>query len=390
MGDAPSALDPVRLTQDLVRIPSVTPKVGACFDLLEEVLRPLGFEVERVSFAGPGAEPVENMLATLGEPGSNGLHLAFAGHVDVVPPGDVKAWGQDPFAGTIVNGRLFGRGAADMKSGVAAFVAAVANWRETTHPLPGKISLLLTGDEEGPAVDGTVKLLEWATARGHRFDACVVGEPTSQSELGDMMKIGRRGSLTGRLSVYGRQGHVGYPHRADNAAHRLVAMLASLLAQPLDAGNAFFEPSSLQVTTIDIGNAATNVVPGLARAVFNIRHNDLHNARSLEVWVRDRLDAVGGRYDLELKSSGDAFLTSPGPLSETLAAAVGEVTGRTPVLSTSGGTSDARFICHYCPVVELGLPGPSMHQVDEHVALEDITGLARIYEVFLRRYFARS
>lgn len=389
MEEAARALDPVELTQALVRLASVTPAVAGCMDHLEERLRPLGCKVERVSFAAPGAEPVENMLATLTlAGGADGPHLAFAGHVDVVPPGASDEWRFDPFAGTIEQGRLYGRGSADMKSGVAAFIAALATARAGNYR--GTVSLLITGDEEGPAIDGTAKLLQWAEERGHRFDACIVGEPTSVGALGDMMKIGRRGSFTGWLRVQGRQGHVGYPDRADNAAHRLVRMLDVLLAQPLDAGSAYFQPSSLQVTTIDIGNPATNVVPGTARAVFNIRHNDLFDSASLEQWVRARLDEAGGAYELEVKSSGNAFITEPGPLSRQLAAAIEAVTGRQPELSTSGGTSDARFIARHCPVVEFGLPGTTMHQVDEHVVVEDIMGLARIYEEFLRRFFGSA
>ena len=276
-----------------------------------------------------------------------------------------------------------------MKSAIAAFVAAVGRWlRDGARPR-GAIALLITADEEGAAVNGTRRLLEWAAARGERLDACLVGEPTSVEEVGDLAKIGRRGSLTGRLVVHGRAGHVAYPQRADNAAHRLVAMLRRLIAEPLDEGSAHFEPSSLQVTTIDIGNPASNVIPGRAEAVFNVRFNDRHDRAGLERLLRRRLDACGGRYELETSCSGEAFLTPPGPLSEILCEAVAEVRGRPPRLDTSGGTSDARFIRRYCPVVELGIVGRTMHQADEAVKVDDIERLTRIYLAFVERFFLR-
>ncbi len=379
-----STVDPVELTQALVRCPTVTPDAGSALDLLERTLRPLGFDCRRRSFEEPGRAAVENLAAKLG---GGGPHLAFCGHVDVVPPGDLARWSVDPFAGEIQDGRLYGRGAADMKSGIAAFVAAASRLAPELGAKGCALTLLITGDEEGDAVNGTRKLLDWVAQAGERFDACLVGEPTCPERLGEMAKIGRRGSLTGELRVLGRQGHTAYPQRADNAAHRAVAMLAALLAEPIDEGTSWFQPSNLQVTSIDIGNPASNVVPGAARARFNIRYNDLQTAASLERWLRERLDRQGGGYELELSSSGDAFLTEPGPLSDLLAASVEEVTGVRPELSTSGGTSDARFVRRYCPVIEFGIVGSTMHQVDEHVAVADIEALARVYEVFLRRFY---
>ncbi|MDX6751372.1 succinyl-diaminopimelate desuccinylase [Geminicoccaceae bacterium 1502E] len=382
-----ATVDPIELTRALVRCPSVTPAEGGALALLEERLAALGFACERVRFEAPGTDPVDNLWARLGE---GRPHLAFAGHTDVVPPGDPARWTDDPFAGVLRDGRIWGRGTTDMKSGIACFVAAVAGHLERHGPPRGAVSLLITGDEEGPAVNGTARLLEWAAARGERWDAAIVGEPTCPAELGDMMKIGRRGSMTGRLVAFGRQGHTAYPYRAENAAHLVVAMLQALLAEPLDGGSELFEPSNLQVTSIDIGNPASNVVPERAVATFNIRYNDRHDAASLERWLRERLDQAGGRYELEVGSSGDAFFTRPGPLSDMLGQAIEEVTGRRPELSTSGGTSDARFIKHYCPVVEFGLVGQSMHQVDESVALADIEGLTAVYQAFLGRFFAAA
>ncbi|HFD15170.1 MAG TPA: succinyl-diaminopimelate desuccinylase [Rhodospirillales bacterium] len=377
--------DPVRLTRDLVRCPSITPEEAGTLAILEKVLGEMGFVCHRLRF-GEGQAAVDNLYARLGE--GHPL-LAFAGHVDVVPPGDLSAWRVDPFAAEIRDGRLYGRGAADMKSGIAAFVAAVGRWlRDGARPR-GAIALLITADEEGEAVNGTRRLLEWAAARGERLDACLVGEPTSVEEVGDLAKIGRRGSLTGRLVVHGRAGHVAYPQRADNAAHRLVAMLRRLIAEPLDEGSAHFEPSSLQVTTIDVGNPASNVIPGRAEAVFNVRFNDRHDRAGLERLLRRRLDACGGRYELATSCSGEAFLTPPGPLTEILCEAVAELRGRPPRLDTSGGTSDARFIRRYCPVVELGIVGRTMHQVDEAVEVEDIERLTRIYRAFVERFFQR-
>ncbi|HMR30932.1 MAG TPA: succinyl-diaminopimelate desuccinylase [Geminicoccaceae bacterium] len=379
------SIDPVGLTQALIRCPSVTPDAGGALDVVARELGGLGFTCHRLRFEEPGTAPVDNLYARLG---SSGPHLAFAGHVDVVPPGDPAAWTADPFAGEVRDGMVWGRGAADMKSGVAAFIAAVSAHLDDHGLDRGSISLLITGDEEGEAVNGTVKILAWMAERGERPDACLVGEPTSPQVLGDMAKIGRRGSANVVLVVHGRQGHTAYPHRADNAAHRLVAMLAGMTTEPLDDGSELFEPSTLQITTVDVGNPATNVVPPRAEARINIRYNDLHDPGSLERWLRRHCDAVGGRYELTLRSSGDAFFTAPGPLSESLSKSVEAVTGRRPELSTSGGTSDARFVRAYCPVIEFGLVGATMHQVDERVAVADIQALTRIYRDFIGRWLA--
>ncbi|MCB1971610.1 MAG: succinyl-diaminopimelate desuccinylase [Geminicoccaceae bacterium] len=377
--------DPVALTQALVRCPSVTPEDGGAQRLLASWLERLGFVVHRLRFGGDGTASVENLFARIGD---GGPHLAFAGHTDVVPPGDPSSWHVDPFAATIEGDELIGRGAADMKSGIACFVAALARHRTRHGEMPGSISLIITGDEEGPAVNGTVKVLEWAHDQGHRFDGCIVGEPTSQQAVGDMVKIGRRGSLTVTVTALGRQGHVAYPHRAENAAHAVVRLLERLTREPLDQGNAHFDPSTLQVTTIDIGNPASNVVPGEAKAVFNIRYNDMHSRDSLETWVRNSASAAGGRFDIDFSESARPFVTTPGAFVDTVVASIGAVTGLTPELSTSGGTSDARFICHYSPVVELGIVGSTMHQSDERVALADIEKLTLVYADLIPRFFA--
>lgn len=381
------ALDPVALTQALVRCPSVTPDAASALDLLQQALEPLGFVCHRLRFDGEGTYPVDNLFAKLGQ---GGRHLAFAGHVDVVPPGERARWDLDPFAGEIRDGHLFGRGSADMKSGVAAFVAAVARLVGQDGAPDGSLSLLITGDEENEALNGTVKLLAWAAEQGERFDACLVGEPTCPERLGDTAKIGRRGSVVADLVVRGRQGHTAYPQRADNAAHHMVAVLNQLLATPLDQGTDWFEPSNLQVTSIDIGNPAGNVVPGEARARFNIRFNDLHTHASLEAWLHARIAPLAPNYELRVVGNAEAFVTAPGELSELLARSVEAETGIRPSLSTSGGTSDARFVQRYCPVIEFGLVGTTMHQANEHVTVADIEGLTRIYQRFLQLFFAAA
>ncbi|HEX6012748.1 MAG TPA: succinyl-diaminopimelate desuccinylase [Geminicoccaceae bacterium] len=379
----PDATNPVALTQALVRCPTVTPDAGPALDLLQGCLAPLGFARHRVRFEGDGTYSVDNLFAKLGQ---GAPHLAFGGHVDVVPPGERGRWTLDPFSGEVRDGRLYGRGAADMKSGVAAFVAAVARLVARGGLPRGSVSFLITGDEESEAVNGTVKLLAWAAERGERFDGAVVGEPTSVERLGDTVKIGRRGSLVADLVVRGRQGHTAYPQRADNAAHRLLAVLERLVATPLDAGTAWFQPSNLQVTSVDVGNPAGNVIPGEARARLNIRFNDLHTAASLERWLREQVVLLAPDHELAITSNAEAFVTAPGELSELLARAVEAETGQRPVPNTLGGTSDARFFRRYCSVVELGLVGTTMHQADEHVAVADIEGLTRIYEAFLWRF----
>lgn len=379
--------DPVPLARALVRRRSVTPADDGALGLVEDALRPLGFSCERMRFEAPGTEPVDNLWARIG---TRGPHLCFAGHVDVVPPGPAEGWSVDPFAGEVRDGVLYGRGAADMKGAIACFVAAVHRYLARRARPPGSISLLLTGDEEGPSVNGTRRVLETLAARGETIDACVVGEPTNPRAIGDMAKIGRRGSLTGRLTVRGVQGHVAYPQRADNPLPRLARMLAALTSAPLDAGNAHFEPSSLQITTIDVGNPATNVIPAEGRAVFNIRFNPLQTPEGLKEWTARRLDAVGGGWSVEWELSGDAFITAPGPFTELVARAVEGVTGRRPALDTGGGTSDARFIRNHCPVVEFGGVGQTMHRADEHQALADLETLTRIYLAIIDGFFARS
>ena len=380
------ARDPVALSQALVRCPTVTPDAGGALDVLEGALRPLGFDCRRLRFEGSGGSyPVDNLLATMG---TGGRHLAFSGHVDVVPPGAREGWRHDPFAGVVEDGRLFGRGAADMKSGVGAFAAAAARLAAEGWPAHGRVSLLITGDEERESVNGTVKLLAWAAEQGLRFDAGLVGEPTSVERLGDSAKIGRRGSVSCTLTIRGRQGHTAYPHRADNAAHRVVAVLDRLIASPLDEGTAWFQPSNLQVTSIDVGNPAANVIPGEATARFNIRFNDRHDRESLEAWLRGEIGPLAPDYLLEVIGNAEAFVTEPGPLSELLADSIEAETGLRPELTTTGGTSDARFFPPYCPVVEFGLVGTTMHQTDEHVSVTDIEGLTRIYQEFLRRFLA--
>jgi succinyl-diaminopimelate desuccinylase len=390
-------IDPVELAAELIRRPSVTPKDEGALDIVGSRLERLGFVCHRLVFDDPGlqgeqTEPIANLYARFGTGRPN---LCFAGHTDVVPLGIPDSWSFDPFAANVRDGALCGRGAVDMKGAIAAFIAAAERFLGARGAaFAGSISLLITGDEEGVAVNGTKKVLAWLAERGEALDACVVGEPTSAEALGDMIKIGRRGSMTGRLTVEGVQGHVAYPHLTDNAAHRLVELLHALTASTLDAGTEHFQPSSLQVTTIDIGNPATNVVPGLARATFNIRFNDRWTSDALKAWVDDRLAAVAGnsdgRYRLAWEVSGESFLVPPGPVSECLGAAIGAVTGRIPELSTTGGTSDARFIHAHCPVAEFGLVGLTMHKTDERVELADLTRLTAIYEAFLDRFFGRA
>ena len=369
----------VDLAQRLIRCPSVTPAEGGAIDLLEAELSAIGFACTRLPF-GEGNDRIDNLFARYG---SAAPHVCFAGHTDVVPVGDAAAWTRDPFGGDIVDGALFGRGAADMKGGVAAFVAAAAAVIE--GGIGGSVSLLITGDEEGDAVNGTVRMVEWAMTNDQIPDMCVVGEPTNPDALGDMIKNGRRGSLSGHLVVTGRQGHVAYPHLADNPLTRLVAMLAPVNGTELDGGTPHFLPSAANVTTIDVGNPATNVIPARAAAKFNIRFNTEHSADSLRGWLEEHFTRVGGDWHAQWKANADPFITDPGPLTDMLEAAVTEITGRTPALSTTGGTSDARFITRMCPVAEFGLVGKTMHQVDEHVDVADIEELCAIYQSFLVR-----
>jgi succinyl-diaminopimelate desuccinylase len=377
-------LDPVTLTAEMIRRPTVTPAAEPALDLVEEWLRDLGFACRRLTCEGRGSYPVPNLYARLGDDSPS---LLFAGHVDVVPPGDPARWRFEPFAGVVADGKVWGRGAADMKSGVACFIAAVSRHLER-HGVPeGSIALLITGDEEAESINGTDAVLDWAAERGERWDAALVGEPTCPSRLGEVAKIGRRGSLSGKLTIRGRQGHTAYPQRADSAAHRMVSVLSRLLAEPLDEGTEAFEPSNLQVTSIDIGNPAVNVIPGEARATFNIRFNDRHTRASLEARLRETIAALASDFTLEVAGNAEAFRTEPGRLTSLLAEAVKAVTGQKLQLNTLGGTSDARFIRRCCPVVEFGLVGTTMHQYDEHVEIADIEGLTSIYEEFLTRYF---
>jgi succinyl-diaminopimelate desuccinylase len=376
-----TALDPAAaLAAALIRRPSVTPKDEGALDIVAAALEKLGFDCHRLVFG-----EIHNLYARRGDGRPN---LCFAGHTDVVPPGAAEAWSFEPFSAAIRDGVLCGRGAVDMKGAIAAFIAAAERFYHAHRDdFAGSISLLITGDEEGDAVNGTRKVLQWLEERGEAIDACLVGEPTSAEQLGDMIKIGRRGSMTGRLTVHGVQGHTAYPHLADNPAHRLVAMLHRLTGAELDRGSEHFQASTLQVSTIDIGNPASNVIPATARAVFNIRFNDCWTSNELERWVRRRLDEIGGRYALDVSVSGESFLVLPGKLSDCLAEAIRRITARTPELSTTGGTSDARFIQAYCPVAEFGLVGQTMHKVNERVDLADLSALTAIYHTFLGLFF---
>jgi succinyl-diaminopimelate desuccinylase len=380
-------IDPIALAQALIRCPSVTPADAGALDALTQALAPIGFTCRRMPFEAAGTARIDNLYAKLAGK-RPGRHFSFAGHSDVVPVGKREAWSVDPFAAEIIDGRLYGRGAADMKGAIAAFAAAAARFvAKTGGNFPGAISLLITGDEEGPSVNGTKPMLDTLSAEDEKFDACLVGEPTNPRRLGEMAKIGRRGSWTGHLTVKGVQGHIAYPHLADNPTHRLARMIVALIDTPLDRGTAHFEPSTLQVSTIDVGNPATNVIPAEARASFNSRFNDSFTLQTLEAEVRRRLDSVGGEYELSAQYHGVSFVTPPGPLSKLVSDAVKAVTGLTPELSTTGGTSDARFIKDYCPVIEFGLAGATMHKVDENVAITDILQLSDIYERILDSYF---
>jgi succinyl-diaminopimelate desuccinylase len=381
--------DPVAIARDLLRCPSVTPAEGGALTFLERTLKAAGFAVHRMTFSEAGTEAVENFYARIGTTAPN---LVFAGHTDVVPPGDEKAWKHPPFAGELAGEELYGRGAVDMKGGIACAVAAVLDYLAAHGGKPkGSISFLITGDEEGIAVNGTPKLLTWATERGETFDHCILGEPSNQKGLGDTIKIGRRGSLNGHLTVTGTQGHVAYPQRADNPIRGLVALVDALQAEPLDQGSAQFSPSHLEFTSVDVGNKTVNLIPGEARARLNIRFNDKHTLDSLKKLIEQRAaKAAGGKIKFSFRwepSNAGVFVTKPGPFTELVTKAVAEVTGRNPELSTTGGTSDARFITAYCPVVEFGLVGQTMHQVNERVPVADLRALTLIYRKIIDRYF---
>ena len=379
--------DVLSLTRDLIRCPSVTPADAGALGLIEGLLKTAGFETHRLIFQAEGYPDTDNLYARIG---SGSPALVFAGHTDVVPVGDTSHWRFDPFSAEIADDMVWGRGAVDMKGGVAASVVAVLNHLRA-HGLPkGSISFLITGDEEGPAVNGTIKLLEWARARGEVFDHCILGEPTNPVHLGDMIKIGRRGSLSATLTVHGKQGHVGYSHLADNPVHHIVRMVSALLATPLDGGTAHFDPSNLEVTALDTGNRAVNIIPAEAKAMFNIRFNDLWTPDTLRGEITRRLETLNDRPNFTLDfapTNAVAFLTKPGRFVSMFSRAVEAETGRKPVLSTTGGTSDARFIKDYAEVLEFGLTGQTMHAVDERVAIADLENLTRIYERVLSEYF---
>ncbi|OJF90603.1 succinyl-diaminopimelate desuccinylase [Pararhizobium antarcticum] len=388
--------DPIATLATLIRCPSVTPAEGGALSALDALLTPLGFACTHVTSTEAGTPDIENLYARLG---TEGPHLMFAGHTDVVPVGDAAAWTHGPFSADIADGQMYGRGAVDMKGGIACFAAAVARHIEKHGPPKGSISFLITGDEEGPAINGTVKLLEWAAAKGERWDACLVGEPTNPEHLGDMIKIGRRGSLSGTITVHGTQGHAAYPHLADSPVRGILQLTQALMDPPFDAGTADFQPSNLEVTTIDVGNPAVNVIPARATASFNIRFNDNWTADNLKAEIITRLERAAedgvlrrGRppvaYDVVWNERpSHVFLTRNNGLIASLSGAISVVTGREPKLSTTGGTSDARFIKDHCPVVEFGLVGQTMHMVDERVAVADLETLTAIYETFLERWF---
>jgi succinyl-diaminopimelate desuccinylase len=381
--------DPLAIARDLVRCRSVTPAEGGALALIQKLLKGAGFAVERMTFAAPGTAPVENLYARLGD---KAPHLVFAGHTDVVPPGDEARWSHPPFAGEIADGALYGRGAVDMKGGLACALAAALDHVAACKGAPdGSLSFLITGDEESVAVNGTTKLLQWAAERGERFDHCILGEPSSAAQVGDTIKVGRRGSLNGTLVVTGRQGHVAYPQLAENPIRALTALMTALMGQPLDQGSTHFEPSNLEFTSVDVGNPVVNLIPGEARARFNIRFNDCHNQASLKALIEARVAAASAaptrwRIDWE-PSNADVFLAEPGPFLDLVVFAITQVAGRAPKLSTTGGTSDARFIKNYCPVLELGLIGATMHQTDERTAVADLALLTAVYRRILERYF---
>jgi succinyl-diaminopimelate desuccinylase len=388
-----TSADPVAIARDLLRCPSVTPVEGGAQSFLETILKSAGFTVHRMTFSEPGTADVENLYARIG---TGSPHLMFAGHTDVVPTGDVKAWSHAPFAADIADGVLYGRGAVDMKGAIACKVAAAldhlaANGGKPQKNGTGSISFLITGDEEGVAINGSPKLLKWAAVHGEKFDHCVLGEPGNVNELGDTIKLGRRGSQNGVLVVTGKMGHVAYPHRADNPVRGLVKLMSALMDEPLDAGSHKFDPSNLEFTSIDIGNPTVNLIPGEARARFNIRFNDCHNYASLKTLVEQRAAKAAGekvKWRIEWESSNaDVFYTEPSPFTDVVVNAVAEVTGRKPKLSTSGGTSDARFIKDYCPVVEFGLVGQTMHATDECVPVKDLQTLTAVYRRILENYF---
>src|SRR5215470_16709000 len=386
--------DALSIAQALIRCPSVTPVDAGALSVLESLLRAHGFETHRVTFSEAGTADVDNLYARIGD---QAPHITFAGHTDVVPPGDEAAWSHGAFSGEVKDGYLYGRGAVDMKGGIACSVAAVLQYLADNGGKPqkngkGSISFLITGDEEAASINGTVKLLKWCADRGETFDHCVLGEPSSQQAIGDCIKVGRRGSQSGTLYVDGVQGHVAYPHRASNPVPDISRLIVAISDEPLDHGSAQFQASNLEFTSVDVGNTASNVIPGQAKAKFNIRYNDNHTQESLRELVEARLaKACGNRIRARIvwePSNSNVFVTKPGPFTDLAISAIEEVTGRKPELSTSGGTSDARFISSYCPVIEFGLVGQTMHAVDERTPVSDLEKLTRVYRGILDRYFA--
>ena len=379
---------PLDLAQRLICRPSVTPKDEGALDVLQEALESLGFRCTRLPFSQEGTATVDNLYARLGTKEPN---FCYAGHTDVVPVGDPKNWTVDPFGAEVIDGVLYGRGASDMKSAIAAFVAAAARFLDARgKDFGGSISLLITGDEEGVGINGTRKMLGWLKDNNEKLSDCLVGEPTNPKKLGEMMKIGRRGSLVGYLTVHGTQGHTAYPHLADNPIDRLLDMLAVVRGKALDQGTDHFQASSVAISTIDVGNPATNVIPAMAKACFNIRFNDLHSQASLGKWLRSEFDKIGGEYEFRQQDNGESFLCEPGKLAHIVSDAAKSVTGVTPVMSTTGGTSDARYIHTACTCAEFGLVGETMHKADERQAVKDIEALADIYTSVLDAYFPRT
>ena len=390
-------IDPVNFAAELIRCPSVTPADAGALDLLEKVLTEIGFTCTRLPFQEPDTARVDNLYARLGDAAP---HICFAGHTDVVPVGAADNWRKDPFSGEISDDKLWGRGAADMKGAIAAFVAATADYLSQNGKPKGSISLLITGDEEGPSVNGTIKMLDWLSTQQEVIDDCIVGEPTNPETLGEMIKIGRRGSVNTTVTIEGIQGHVAYPHRAANPVPHLVQLLERLITAKLDDGTPHFQPSNLELTGFDVGNAVTNVIPALAQARFNIRYNDIWSRDTITDWINENLnaahDALNNAIDgenkfsltVDINHSGEAFLTPTGTLSELAVSAVEKTLGMTPELSTSGGTSDARFIKDHARVIEFGLVGKTMHKVDEHVRVNDIQSLTKIYQEILSGYFS--
>jgi len=379
--------DPVEIAQALIRCRSVTPAEGGALDYLGGLLAQAGFEIHRQKFSSPGFPEIDNLFAKIG---SGKPHLVFAGHTDVVPPGREASWSEPPFVGVLKDGKLFGRGAVDMKGAIAAFAAAALDYLGEKKP-KGTISFLITGDEEGPAVDGTVKLLAWAKARGEKFDHAIVGEPTSVKRVGDTIKTGRRGSLSGTITVFGKQGHVAYPDRAENPVPALISVCAALTEKPFDRGSKEFQPSNLEIVAMETGNTAFNVIPAQAMARFNIRFNDKHTPASLKKEIEKRVKKAlkRARCKIDWEPASESYLTKRGPFVDLVVKAAAEATGVKTEISNSGGTSDARFIKNYCPVIDLGLVGTTMHQIDENTAVADLQKLAKNYRAILERYFAR-